>query len=129
MPLYPKTLGACIDELYRQRTARIELQRKADDLREKEHLLEQHIRGLLAAQGLESSRGKAATATVTTRTIGSVVDWARLFAYIKKTGNFDLIQRRINDTAFRARLDDGVEVPGVEAITVQSLSLTKAKKE
>jgi hypothetical protein len=129
MALYPKTIGACVDLLYKNRSKRIEMQRAVDTLKEGEVALEHNIRELLKQQGLDSGRGKDATASVAKRTVGHVQDWDKFQKYIKKTGEFDLMQRRINDAAYRERLEAGHAVPGVEAVVVESLSLTKSKKE
>lgn len=126
MALYPKTIGAQIDKLYRDRAKRIEAQRKVDAMKEAEGLLEEHILTTLSTSRLEGGKGKLATAAKTTRTIARCKDWPAFFKYVKESDSFDLIQKRINDSAFRERLEAGVSVAGVEPFEVVSLSLTKS---
>jgi hypothetical protein len=40
-------------------------------------------------------------------------DWAGLHAHIKETGEFDLLHKRLTETAVMARLGDGVYLPGI----------------
>jgi len=51
-------------------------------------------------------------------------DWEKIHEYIQATGEFDLLHRRLTDTAVKARWDDGVEIPGVGSFPVEKLSLT-----
>ena len=129
MALYPKTTGGCIDKLYKDRAKRIAAQRKVDDMKEAEGLLEEHILSSLKGARLEGGKGKLATAALSTRTVAKCKDWPAFFKYVKETDSFDLIQKRINDSAFRERLEAGVSVPAVEPVEVVSLSLTKSHKE
>lgn len=50
---------------------------------------------------------------------------AKLFKHIKKTGEFDLLQRRLNTTAIKQRWEEGKKVPGVKKFPVKTLSVTK----
>jgi hypothetical protein len=129
MALYPKTPGGCIDKLYRDRAKRINAQRKVDAMKEAEGLLEEHILTGLNVARLEGSKGKLATAAISRRTIARCKDWPAFFAWVKDTNSFDMIQKRINDSAFRERQEAGVQVVGVEPFESVSLSLTKSHKE
>ena len=123
--MYPKTIGGCIDKLYKMKQRRIEAQRKVDDAKELESLLEQHIMERLHKDKLDGGKGGVATAAVMRRTVARVSDWPTVFKWVKANDAFDLIQKRINDGAFRERLEAGVKVDGVEPFEVESLSLTK----
>ena len=60
--------------------------------------------------------------------MAQVQDWEAFYKYVAKEGAFDLLQRRVNDSAYRARLDDQIKVPGVEPFGVVKLSITKSGK-
>ncbi len=60
-----------------------------------------------------------------TKQVPQVKDWDKFYAFVKKTGQFDLVQRRLADTAIRERWDNGKEVPGVEAFGAVSVSLNR----
>ena len=70
-----------------------------------------------------------ATAAITRTTVAQVTDWDEVYKYVKKTGEFDLLQKRMSDVAYRERLDAGKPVPGTEPFIVVNLSLTKSSKE
>jgi hypothetical protein len=125
---YPKTLGACIDLAYKMRSERLELDKEVEKLKEEEAALKQHIMNSFDKVNIDGARGKVATASLSPRTVAQVEDWEALQKYIKKTGAFDLLQRRVNDAAFRERLDAKKTVPGVVPFVITTLSLTKASK-
>lgn len=122
---FPKTLGACVDRLYKLREARLKAQAEVDLTKEQEEILRQHILHNFAEQDLENSGGRVAKASITRRVVAQVQDWDKFFAWVGKTKSWDMVQRRVNDTAYRARLDEQVEVPGTEPFTVVSLSVVK----
>jgi hypothetical protein len=126
MALYPKTIGGCIDKLYRDRARRMAAQKRVDALKEQEGLLEEHILSTLNTSRLEGGKGKTATAALARRTVARVKDWPAFFRWVKETDAFDMVQKRVNDSAFRERLEAGVSVVGVEPFEVVSLSLTKS---
>jgi hypothetical protein len=41
-------------------------------------------------------------------------DWVKLYGHIKKTGDFDLLHKRISATAIKERWMGGKDVPGIE---------------
>ena len=110
----PKTLGACIDLMYKLKQERAAIEKTAEAVKEQENSLEKHLLETFAKTDLEGARGKLA-----------VKDWDKLYAYILKNKAWDLLQKRASATAFRERWDDKVVVPGVEAFTVIKLSLKK----
>lgn len=121
----PKTLGACVDLLYKMRAERLEHQKQVDLAKGKEEALKQHILANLNKQGGEKFGGKVATATISRRTCANVTDWDTFFGWVAETNSWDMVQKRVNDTAYRARLDENVEVPGAEAFEVVSINLNK----
>jgi len=54
-----------------------------------------------------------ATATIETTEEYAVDDWGDLYAHIGKTGDFDLLHRRLSATAVAERVLAGAVVPGV----------------
>jgi hypothetical protein len=120
------TIGPLIDALYAARAMRIEKQRDIDAMKSHERTLHQQIMEALEAQGLQKGSGKTATASITVSTVPKVEDWNKLYAYILKTKSFELLHRRIASTAWTDIVDAGKQVPGVSAMEVTDLSLTKS---
>lgn len=121
-----ETLGGKIDELYTKRAERLEAEKKVDEMKAEESALRAEIAKMLEESGVEGATGSIANARRTTKTVGNVKDWTLLFQYVKDNDAFDMLQRRVNDAAFRARLEDGEAVPGVEPFVVHDLSVTRS---
>lgn len=121
----PKTLGACIDLMYKLKQERAAIEKTAGAVREQEDELEKHLLETFAKTDLEGARGKLAVAGINMSTVPTVKDWDKLYAYILKNKAWDLLQKRASAAAFRERWDDKVIVPGVEVFTVIKLSLKK----
>jgi hypothetical protein len=125
---YPKQLGACVDKLYTMMTARRKAQQAVDRLKEEETKLEEHILNSFSKSDLEGARGKLAVCGISRSDQPQVEDWDKLYAFIKKTDAWDLLQRRVNSMAYRERLQAEVIVPGVTTFTRVSLSIHTAAK-
>lgn len=121
----PKTLGACIDQMYALRGERQALQRAADAIGDQETLMREHIIATFSKVDIDGAKGKTASCGIVRKNVPSVKDWGVLYEYIRKTKSFDLLQRRVHEGAWRERLENGKGVPGVEAFDVITLSLTK----
>jgi hypothetical protein len=126
---FPEKLGDCIDALYKMRAKRqVEMKKlndREDALKAEEKALGDHIINTFTKAELEGGRGKVAVANMVPHIYPKPVDWDKFYAYLVKTKAFDLLERRISKTAFRARHEAGKEVPGVEAFLQNELSLTK----
>ena len=62
---------------------------------------------------------------IVTKQVPKVKDWDEFYKYVKKTGSFDLMQKRLTDAAIKERWENGKEVPGVEHFNVVSVSINK----
>lgn len=122
-------VGDYIDLLYTKRAERLAKAEEVEAMEKEEKAIREHIISLLGEASLEGAKGNAATASITRRVVGSVTDWSELYAYILKTGSFDLLHKRVSDTAYRDRLEQKEVVPGVEPVTVVGLSLVKASRK
>lgn len=120
----PKTMGAVADLLYETRQKRLDQQKVVDALAEQETALREHIINNLPKTDTGAS-GKFARVSVIKKIKPSVVDWVKFYAHVKKTGQFDLMQRRLSDAAVAERWDNKKAIPGVDPITVISISLNK----
>ena len=122
-PAFPKTLGGCADELWRLRQERLELQKQVDLIASRESALREHIIQTLPKSDATGVAGALCRVAVVTKVVPQVNDWPALYAYIKKNSAFELLHRRVTDTAIRERWEDGKVVPGVTAIQVPTVSL------
>lgn len=120
----PKTMGACADLLYETRQKRLEAQKIVEQLAKDEAAIREHIINNLPKSDTGAS-GKKARVSVTTKQVPQVKDWDKLWAHIKKTGQFDLMQRRLSDSAVKERWEAGKQVPGVDAFGAVTVSINK----
>lgn len=121
----PKTLGACADRLGELRDAKAQLARALEDLETERKAIEARLIKELPASDSDGIAGRAFRATVVTKRIPQIADWEKLTAYVKKTGAFELFQRRLSEEAVKERWEAKQNVPGVEGFTKKKISLTQ----
>ena len=122
---FPKAMGACADLLFKTREKRLEAQKVVDAIEAEEKALKEHIIQNLPKSEASGVAGKVARVTVVTKVIPQVKDWDVFYKFIKKTDSFDLLQRRLTDTAIRERWEDGKTIPGVESFNAVTVSINK----
>lgn len=72
--------------------------------------------------------GKQGRVEVKEKEIATVEDWDAFYAHIKKKGEFELLNRAINQKSIAERWEAGKVVAGVGKFTKKVLSLTGVKK-
>jgi len=122
---FPKALGACADKLFELRNKRLAEQKKVDEIAAEESALKNHIIENLPKSEASGVAGKLARVTVVTKQVPQVEDWDAFYKYVKKTGSFDLMQKRLTDAAIKERWEAGKEVPGVKHFNAVSVSINK----
>jgi hypothetical protein len=125
MKKLPKSLAACVDLLYQTRQERLESQRIIEDLHNLETQLKDHIIDKLPKSDATGIAGKLARATIVVKAKPTVENWDEFYAHVKKTGQFDLLQRRLSESAVVERWEDKKAVPGVGKFNVVSVSVNK----
>lgn len=121
----PKTIGACADLIYKIREQRKKAQKVIDEFDAQEAIIREHIINTLPKSDTTGVSGKIAKVAVVTKTVCQVENWDKFYAYIKKTGAFELMQRRVSDGAVKERWDQKKKVPGVTPFLVPTLSVNK----
>jgi hypothetical protein len=121
----PKTIGACADALYKIRQDRLTVQKKIDELKGREEQLREYLIATLPKSDATGAAGKVARAQIKDKRVPKVEDWDALYKHVKRTGSFELLQRRVSDEAVKERWDAGKQVPGVEVFTTVTVSVTK----
>lgn len=122
----PKTLGACADSIYRLQQRRLALQKKVDALRKEEGALKAHFVQLCRKERVQAAQGKEGRASFKPSQKPVVKDYDEFYRHLASTGEFDLLQKRLSDTAVRERWEAEVAVPGVESVPVLSWSVGRA---
>lgn len=121
----PKTLAAAADMLYTIRTKRLLLQKEVEAYQKQETELRERLIAELPKGDATGVQGKLCRVSVITKARPNVENWDKFYAYVKKTGNFDLMQRRLSDAAVKERWENNKEIPGVGRFNIVDLSVNK----
>ena len=121
----PATLAACADRLQDLKKQRLAQQKIVDELVREEGVIAQHLKDSLPLEGSTGVSGMFARVSLVEKIVPTVTDWASLHAHIQRTGDFDLLQRRVSDTAVKERWAAGDKVDGVGEFTAVTLSINK----
>ncbi len=122
-----KSVGAQIDALFKQREKYYAAQKKADDEKRKLDDMKDTLIDTMHKQGLEGSKGKLATVTVSKTVHAQPVDWEAFHEFVYEERMAHLFFRRISDTAFREILEarDGEAIPGIQSFEKDNLSIRR----
>ena len=69
--------------------------------------------------------GKVANAKIEKEIVPTITDKKKFLAHVKKTGDFDLLNRAVNKSGVESRWEAKKVIPGVKAFTAVTLSITK----
>lgn len=103
------------------RTERLEADRQARVLKNDEDKLKSFLIEAFKQQKLEGMIIEGRSTGLSTKTQPSVADKEAFLAYIKETGQLDLLQFRLATGAVQERWNEDVEVPGIEEIELYDL--------
>lgn len=131
MPKMPKNLGGCVDLYYDLRQERLLAEKVADALKKREQFAFDHIVNNIP-KGDGGAVGKRFKAIRTETDTYSIEDDQVFYEHVRKTKDFSLLNRAINQKAVRERLEDpkfvkkfGAKVPGTKKFVKIGLSVTK----
>lgn len=125
----PLSIGQMIDNLYAKRTARLALDKQVEAAKAEEAALREEIIEALKSGCMEGAKGMTATASLSYKTKPNVTDWDAVHAYMKQHDMLDLVQRRLSVTLWADLRGEGVDVPGIEPMSIVDLSLTKSTRK
>lgn len=109
------------------REARLAKQKEVEELEIKEKKLKQEVIAALSKSKNKAVSNGERLFQLKTTMEPVAEDWAALYEHVRKTGEFELLFRRINPASVKERWEQGLTVPGVNKIPVETLSDTKAK--
>jgi hypothetical protein len=114
MPALPRKLGQLVDFIQVLQEEREQIAQALTAKDDQIAAVIKHLEANFDSAELNGARGVLGVAERKSATVPKVVDWPKLYAYIKKTGDFDLLHKRPTTEAFRSRWENKETVPGVE---------------
>lgn len=114
------------EQYYTLRERRLAIQREADSLEQQERdtLYEITKRWDFCNVEVSGTKGGYKYKGVRKDTVVAV-DWGNILSYIKETGEVDLLQKRLTESAVKARWDAGRTIPGVEKSLKWAVAISK----
>lgn len=118
------SIGAMTDKLFDLRESKRELEEQIKTIETEYAEVEETLMKRLEAEGTDKAAGKSASVSITTSVVANVLDWDKFHAWIKKTGHFHLLQRRVSDAAWREIAEKaGTAPPGTQPFSKKRLNL------
>jgi len=121
----PASIGAMADEYSYVRGARLRMDRETREVHDRETEIYNIIMSALDESADTGGSGQYYRVQRIEKDRPRVGDWAEVWQHIQKTGEFDLVQRRLNDKAIMERWEAGNQVPGVAVEKIPTLSFRK----
>ena len=125
------TLGQCVDAYKELNAVRLLMQKETEAVEAVEKAFKQHLIDNLSKQDEKGVFGLKYKAQHKTKRIPRVDNdndrdgWRELHEHIYNTGDFGLLQKRLNDKAVMDQIEAGVAIPGVTTMLVSEISVTK----
>lgn len=120
----PKSPGEKADLLKLIKENRLALGKLVEVLNKNETALEEDIVNTLPKSKQGGAVGSIAIATIEKKTIPIVKDWDALYKHLRKTGEFELLDRKLNRKAAKERMDAKKVVPGIGKYDRSIVSIT-----
>jgi hypothetical protein len=117
------TLGSLIDRMSELREQRRVLGEEDKKLKAEYDAIELDLIASLDQQGMVKGTGRVAGASIGENVVANKVDFMATMAWIAKTKNYQLVQQRISDPAYRELRALGKTIPGLEDFTKRSINL------
>lgn len=134
----PKALGACVDLYHSLRAKRLANDKLSTEMKAEETFVSEHLISKIDKTSSVGVVGKEYKALVISDVQYQVEDWKKFYAHIQKTGEFDLLNRALNQAAIKERVNAQERPPGkrgenwkpklppgVKTFPVTKLSVTK----
>lgn len=116
-------LGNEIDAIWQLRETKREADAVVKGIEAQIKLAETALLARMDKEGMPKGSGKFATVSVGESINGTIEKWDDFTAYLAKSGNFQLIQHRVSDLAYREMLGMGHSIPGVKPFTKRSVNI------
>ena len=122
----PPSLGGCADLYHDIRELRLAMEKEIEPFKAREAEVREFIIENLSKGADTGVAGKRYRAQIVSMLKVNVIDWGVVYAWIRKNDRFDMLQKRLADTAVKDWMEQEDRVlPGTEKLTVPEVSITK----
>jgi len=118
-------LSALVDTFNQARNKRLAADKEARALKSVETKLKEQILHVMIDQDCGFAAGMDVRVKLQTKSKPQATDWSLVYDYMIQNDAMDLVQKRLTESAVNARLEDGIEIPGIEFYEVNDLSVAK----
>ena len=126
----PNSLGGAVDLYHDLRELRLMQENLAETTKRRETEVQDHIINNLSKSAAEGGNtgvaGQRYRAQIVVKEKFNAIDWGILHSWIRKNDRFDMLQKRLSDTAVKDFVDQEQRLlPGTERVNVPTVSVTK----
>lgn len=123
----PASLGACVDLYHEVKELRLQMEKQlAGGVKALENALKEHLIANLSKSDDTGIAGRKYRAQVVSARKIKVADWGVFHSWIRKNDRFDMLQKRIAETAASDWVDQEKRMlPGTEIVNIPDLSVRK----
>jgi hypothetical protein len=114
-----------LKQLFDMREQRLSLQRQVDKMEQEEKDLMYTLTNRMVSDSALTTTEDGFVAKRKTVNSPIVQDWTLTLDFIRTTGQVDLLQKRLTESAVKARWDSGVDIPGVDKLVKHTVTITK----
>ena len=125
-PKISSHLPDLVDNYISLRAQRLALDKEAASLKETEDDIYKVIVSKMREEGMTAMGAKNGMVKLKESEEPVPTDWPALYDYIKETGHFEFLHKRIATLAIKEHWEAGEDIPGVGSTTVYKLSVSKS---
>ena len=124
-PKISSHLPDLVDNYISLRAQRLALDKEAASLKETEDDIYKVIVSKMRDEGMSVLGAKNGFVKLKESEEPVPTDWPALYDYIKATGSFEFLHKRIATLAIKEHVETGEEIPGIGFTTVYKLTVSK----
>lgn len=121
----PQSIGRRADLYSDIRALRLAMEKEVEAVKAREHEVRESIIADLSKSDDTGAAGLRYRAQIVSKDVPRAMDWAKVHAYIRETGRFDLLQKRLGEKAVMDMAEAREFIPGIEIVKVPDVSITK----
>jgi hypothetical protein len=121
-------ISELIEEIVKVKSQRSSLSLMDAEMAKKLHVLEKDLMQAMNMAGtVKAASDSGHSCKMEQKPYPAIVDWNAFYEFVSKTNSYDLLHKRLSNTAFRDRWAAGEEIPGTSQSQVWELTVTKSR--